>query len=71
MGLFTMNRWWQVHLRNCVTELLRAVIRDLERAADEQGRSPLTLLEQAMAAALAAGLVSGAPVPNGLRTSRT
>ena len=44
---------------------------DLERAADEQGRSPLTLLEQAMAAALAAGLVSGAPVPNDLRTSRT
>jgi uncharacterized protein (TIGR00299 family) protein len=44
---------------------------DLERAADERGRSPLTLLEQAMAAALAAGLVSGAPVPNGLRTTRT
>jgi pyridinium-3,5-bisthiocarboxylic acid mononucleotide nickel chelatase len=44
---------------------------DLERAAEEQGLSPLTVLEQAMAAALAAGLVSGAPVPNGLRTSRT
>ena len=44
---------------------------DLERAADEQDRSPITVLEQAMAAALAAGLVTGAPVPNGLRTSRT
>jgi uncharacterized protein (TIGR00299 family) protein len=44
---------------------------DLERAAAEQGLFPLTLLEQAMAAALAAGLVSGAPVPNGLRTNRT
>ena len=44
---------------------------DLERAADELGVSPLTLLEQAMAAALAAGLVTGAPVPNGLRTSRS
>ena len=44
---------------------------DLERAADEQDLSPITLLEQAMAAALAAGLVTGAPVPNGLRTSRT
>jgi hypothetical protein len=29
------------------------------------------VLEQAMAAALAAGLVSGAPVPVGLRASRT
>jgi uncharacterized protein (TIGR00299 family) protein len=44
---------------------------DLERAADEQNLSPITVLEQAMAAALAAGLVTGAPVPNGLRTSRT
>ena len=44
---------------------------DLERAADEQGLSPITVLEQAMAAALAAGLVAGAPIPNGLRTSRT
>ena len=44
---------------------------DLERAADEQDRSPITVLEQAMAAALAAGLVTGAPIPNGLRTSRT
>ena len=44
---------------------------DLERAADEQDLSPITVLEQAMAAALAAGLVSGAPIPNGLRTSRT
>jgi uncharacterized protein (TIGR00299 family) protein len=44
---------------------------DLERAADEQDLSPITVLEQAMAAALAAGLVAGAPVPNGLRTNRT
>ena len=44
---------------------------DLERAADEQDLSPITVLEQAMAAALAAGLVTGAPIPNGLRTSRT
>jgi uncharacterized protein (TIGR00299 family) protein len=44
---------------------------DLERAADERGLSPLSVLEQAMAAALAAGLVSGAPVPVGLRASRT
>jgi pyridinium-3,5-bisthiocarboxylic acid mononucleotide nickel chelatase len=44
---------------------------DIERASDERGLSPLTVLEQAMAAALAAGLVSGAPVPNGLRTSRS
>jgi pyridinium-3,5-bisthiocarboxylic acid mononucleotide nickel chelatase len=43
---------------------------DLERAADEQDRSPISVLEQAMAAALAAGLVAGAPIPNGLRTSR-
>jgi pyridinium-3,5-bisthiocarboxylic acid mononucleotide nickel chelatase len=44
---------------------------DLERASDEQHLSPITVLEQAMAAALAAGLVAGAPVPNGLRTTRT
>jgi pyridinium-3,5-bisthiocarboxylic acid mononucleotide nickel chelatase len=44
---------------------------DLERAADEQDLSPITMLEQARAAALAAGLVTGAPVPNGLRSSRT
>ncbi len=44
---------------------------DLERAADEQDLSPITVLEQAMATALAAGLVAGAPVPNGLRSSRT
>jgi uncharacterized protein (TIGR00299 family) protein len=44
---------------------------DVERAADEQGLSPITVLEQAMAAALAAGLVAGAPIPSGLRTSRT
>ena len=44
---------------------------DLERAANEQDLSPITVLEQAMAAALGAGLVTGAPIPNGLRTSRT
>jgi len=44
---------------------------DLERAADEHDLSPITVLEQAMAAALAAGLVSGAPVPKGLRSSRS
>jgi uncharacterized protein (TIGR00299 family) protein len=44
---------------------------DLERAADEHHVSPITMLEQAMAAALAAGLVTGAPVPEGLRSSRT
>ena len=43
----------------------------LEQAADEQGLSPLALLEQATAAAAAAGLVTGAAVPDGLRTSRT
>ncbi len=43
---------------------------DLERAADEQDLSPITVLEQAMAAALAAGLVAGAPIPSGLRTTR-
>jgi pyridinium-3,5-bisthiocarboxylic acid mononucleotide nickel chelatase len=44
---------------------------DLERASIELGVSPLTLLEQTMAAAAVAGLVTGAPVPNGLRTTRT
>ena len=44
---------------------------DLERAADEHDVTPITMLEQAMAAALAAGLVAGAPVPDGLRSSRT
>jgi pyridinium-3,5-bisthiocarboxylic acid mononucleotide nickel chelatase len=44
---------------------------DLERASMELGVSPLALLEQTMAAAAVAGLVTGAPVPNGLRTSRT
>jgi uncharacterized protein (TIGR00299 family) protein len=44
---------------------------DLERASIELGVSPLELLEQTMAAAAVAGLVTGAPVPNGLRTSRT
>jgi hypothetical protein len=44
---------------------------DLESAAAEQGLSPITLLEQASAAAATAGLVTGAPVPKGLRSSRT
>jgi pyridinium-3,5-bisthiocarboxylic acid mononucleotide nickel chelatase len=44
---------------------------DLERAADEHGLAPLTLLEQATMAATAAGLVTGAAVPEGLRSSRT
>ncbi len=44
---------------------------DLESAAAEQGLSPLTLLELASAAAATAGLVTGAPVPEGLRSSRT
>ncbi len=44
---------------------------DLERASIELGVSPLTLLEQTMAAAAVAGLVTGAPVPNGLRASRS
>ena len=44
---------------------------DLESAAAEQGLSPLTLLEQVSAAAAPAGLVTGAPVPEGLRSSRT
>jgi uncharacterized protein (TIGR00299 family) protein len=43
---------------------------DLERAAIEHDLSPLTLLEQAMVVAAVAGLVSGAPVPEGLRSSR-
>jgi uncharacterized protein (DUF111 family) len=44
---------------------------DLEQAAVEQGLSPLTLLEQATAAAAAAGLVTGAAIPEGLRATRT
>jgi uncharacterized protein (TIGR00299 family) protein len=44
---------------------------DLERVAVEHGLSPLELLEQATAAAAAAGLVSGAAVPDKLRASRT
>jgi pyridinium-3,5-bisthiocarboxylic acid mononucleotide nickel chelatase len=44
---------------------------DLEQASIELGVSPLTLLEQTMAAAAVAGLVTGAPVPNGLRATRT
>jgi pyridinium-3,5-bisthiocarboxylic acid mononucleotide nickel chelatase len=43
---------------------------DLERAAVEQGLSAIRLLEQATAAAAAAGLVTGAAVPDGLRSSR-
>jgi pyridinium-3,5-bisthiocarboxylic acid mononucleotide nickel chelatase len=43
---------------------------DLERAADEHDVTPITMLEQAMAAALGEGLVTGAPVPDGLRSSR-
>jgi len=44
---------------------------DLERVSIELGVSPLALLEQTMAVAAVAGLVTGAPVPNGMRTSRT
>jgi len=44
---------------------------DLERASIELGVSPLALLEQTMAVAAVAGLVTGAPVPSGMRTSRT
>jgi uncharacterized protein (TIGR00299 family) protein len=44
---------------------------DLERAAVEQGISPRALLEQATAAAAAAGLVTGDPIPEDLRTSRS
>jgi uncharacterized protein (DUF111 family) len=43
---------------------------DLERVAIERGLSPLALLEQATAAAAAAGLVSGAAIPKGLRSTR-
>jgi uncharacterized protein (DUF111 family) len=43
---------------------------DLEQAAMEQGVSPIALLQQATAAAAAAGLVTGAAVPDGLRSSR-
>jgi pyridinium-3,5-bisthiocarboxylic acid mononucleotide nickel chelatase len=43
---------------------------DLERASIELGVSPLALLEQTMAVAAVAGLVTGAPVPNELRSSR-
>ena len=44
---------------------------DLERAAAERDLSPLALLEQATAAAASAGLVTGAVVPEDLRTSRS
>jgi pyridinium-3,5-bisthiocarboxylic acid mononucleotide nickel chelatase len=43
---------------------------DLERAAIEQGLSTVALLEQVTAAAAASGLVTGAAVPYGLRSSR-
>ena len=43
---------------------------DLERAAAEQGLSPRALLEQVTTAAAAAGLVTGAAVPDELRASR-
>ena len=43
---------------------------DLERVAVEQGLPPLVLLEQATAAAAAAGLVTGAAIPEGLRSTR-
>jgi uncharacterized protein (TIGR00299 family) protein len=44
---------------------------DLEQAAAAQGLSPVAMLEEAAAAAAAAGLVSGAAVPDSLRSSRT
>jgi pyridinium-3,5-bisthiocarboxylic acid mononucleotide nickel chelatase len=44
---------------------------DLERAALDQGLSPHALLELTSAAAAVAGLVTGAAVPEGLRTSQT
>jgi uncharacterized protein (TIGR00299 family) protein len=42
---------------------------DLEQAAAEQDLSPVALLQQATAAAAAAGLVTGAAVPDGLRST--
>jgi uncharacterized protein (TIGR00299 family) protein len=44
---------------------------DLERAAAKQRLSPVALLQQATAAAAAAGLVTGAAVPDGLRSSHS
>jgi uncharacterized protein (DUF111 family) len=43
---------------------------ELDRAAAAHGMSPRALLEVATATAAAAGLVTGAPVPDGLRASR-
>jgi uncharacterized protein (DUF111 family) len=43
---------------------------ELDRAAAANGLSPRDLLEAATATAAAAGLVTGAPVPDGLRGSR-
>jgi hypothetical protein len=40
------------------------------RAAAAHGVPPRALLEEATATAAAAGLVTGAPVPDGLRASR-
>jgi uncharacterized protein (DUF111 family) len=43
---------------------------ELDRAAAASGRSPRALLEEAYATAAAVGLVTGARVPDGLRSSR-
>ena len=43
---------------------------ELDRAAAAHGMSPRALLEEATAIAAAAGLVTGAPVPDGLRANR-
>jgi len=43
---------------------------ELDHAAAAHGMSPRALLEEATARATAAGLVAGAPVPDGLRASR-
>jgi uncharacterized protein (TIGR00299 family) protein len=43
---------------------------DLERIATDRGLSPVALLQQASAAAAAAGLVIGGAIPQGLRSTR-
>ena len=43
---------------------------ELDRAAAASGMSPRALLEEANATAAAVGLVTGARVPDGLRSSR-
>jgi pyridinium-3,5-bisthiocarboxylic acid mononucleotide nickel chelatase len=43
---------------------------ELDRAAAASGRSPRALLEEAYATAAAVGLVTGAQVPDGLRSTR-